>query len=663
MPGQQQDFAAPYKDGRPRRKAAQEGKAAKDTEDPLVKLERVVELLDRGLLSVREYELLKQHILTDLLSNALGWPSTAQDQGRGRGRPLEDAGSFTARARGRSASEVGTGRVREVVSSTRTPASVLHAKSQTLEPTVAVEPAQHGAKVDGGSRRPPAFAAEPLEPISCSPTAVGATVAVQSHVEVQARTVMARGKQQEASKPSATSPRWAAATRCGAKGPSNVGEGAKTRPPARGRARGGRKPPSAVHASFGRGARQGGAEPRGASRPRPTPARERPPSTVGGHVRQDGICSSKSIVSQEILKMNALWADAFGWSRPLHESLPLAGAALEAGSASEPLGTPVIDVPTQPPFLLGTAMDLHGDAETLRVSVPMQTPGPAPALAPSPVEEKEKITAMPVAGRRSSGAVGVSASATAAGVAELSGAASAAWGGGELALGHVASARSFAVRGSLPAGGDSVDGDGGTSGAVAGCEVEAGVTAPRSGPGSLSVQFAQIAAMSVPVKAERASLAPDVVRALTAEVVTPDVHRALPVGVVSVSLTHQHELQRAMITNVDSDKAQWHRLKSSAEATGGSDNGITNLESAGALLQQERALIVSQSDVGSHLQQVCEAQVHRRSTASSVDDGGLGGLQRLEIWTGKSQAPERFGVLLRLWSLLLCRQGGIILRL
>jgi len=256
MLGRQQDFAAPHKDGRPRRKAAQEGKAAKDTEDPLVKLERVVELLDRGLLSVREYELLKQHILTDLLSTALGWPPTAQDQGRGGGRPLEDAGSFTARARGRSASEVGTGR------------------SQTLEPTVAVEPAQHGAKVDGGSRRPPAFAAEPLEPISCSPTAVGATVAVQPHVKVQARTVMARGRQQEASKPSATSPRWAAATRCGVKGPSNDGEGANTRPPARGRARGGRKPPSAVHASFGRGARQGGAEPRGASRPRPTPARE-----------------------------------------------------------------------------------------------------------------------------------------------------------------------------------------------------------------------------------------------------------------------------------------------------------------------------------------------------------------------------------------------------
>jgi hypothetical protein len=269
------------KGGRPRRKAAQENKAAKDTEDPLVKLERAVALLDRGLLSVREYELLKQHILTDLLSTALGWPATAQDQGRGGGRPLEDACSFTARERGSSASEVGTGRVREVGSST--PASVRHAKSHTLEPTAAVEPAQHGAKVDGGSRRPPAFAAESLEPISCSPTAVGVTVAVQSHIQVQS--------------------------------------------------------------------------------------------------------------------------------------------------------------------------------------------------------------------------------------------------------------------------------------------------------------------------------------------------------------------------------------KISAETTGGSDNGITNLEFAGALLQQERTPIVSQSDVGSQLQQVCEAQVPRRSTASSVDDGGLGGLQRLELWTGKSQAPERIGILLRLWSLLLRRQG------
>jgi len=39
--------------------------------DPLLKLERAVGLLDRGLLSLREYELLKRHILTDL-------PSTKQ---------------------------------------------------------------------------------------------------------------------------------------------------------------------------------------------------------------------------------------------------------------------------------------------------------------------------------------------------------------------------------------------------------------------------------------------------------------------------------------------------------------------------------------------------------------------------------------------------------
>jgi len=230
----------------------------------------------------------------------------------------------------------------------------------------------------------------------------------------------------------------------------------------------------------------------------------------------------------------------------------------------------------------------------------------------------------------------------------------------------------------LPTGGDSIDSDDSGSDAVAECEVETGVTEPQSDPGSLLVQFTQIAAMSVPVKAERASLSPDVVITLTAEVVTADVHLSLPVEVVqsvsspqtaSVSLTHQHELQRAMITNVDSDKAQSHRLKSSAETTGCSDNCITNLESTDALLQQERELIVSQSDVGSQLhtshksqvtihklQQVCESQVPRRSTVSSVDDGGPGGLQRLEIWTGKSQAPERFGILLRLWSLLLRRQ-------
>ena len=109
----------------------------------------------------------------------------APDQGRGGGRPLEDASSFTARERGSSVSEVGTGRVLEVGSST--PAPVMHAKSHTLEPTAAVEPAQHGAKVDGGSSRQPSFAAESLEPIWCSPTAVGVIVAVQSHIQVQAR--------------------------------------------------------------------------------------------------------------------------------------------------------------------------------------------------------------------------------------------------------------------------------------------------------------------------------------------------------------------------------------------------------------------------------------------------------------------------------------------
>jgi hypothetical protein len=40
-----------------------------------------------------------------------------------------------------------------------------------------------------------------------------------------------------------------------------------------------------------------------------------------------------------------------------------------------------------------------------------------------------------------------------------------------------------------------------------------------------------------------------------------------------------------------------------------------------------------------------------------VDDGGLGGLQRQEIWKGKSHQPERFGIILRLWSLLHRHQG------
>jgi hypothetical protein len=44
---------------------------AQEAEDPLVELEGAVGLLDSGLLSVREYELLKQHILTDLMT--LSW--------------------------------------------------------------------------------------------------------------------------------------------------------------------------------------------------------------------------------------------------------------------------------------------------------------------------------------------------------------------------------------------------------------------------------------------------------------------------------------------------------------------------------------------------------------------------------------------------------------
>ena len=70
-----------FKDGRPLSKAAQKGKATKDTEDPLVKLERAVALLDSVLLSVREYELLKQHILTDLLDTGVACNCTGPRQG------------------------------------------------------------------------------------------------------------------------------------------------------------------------------------------------------------------------------------------------------------------------------------------------------------------------------------------------------------------------------------------------------------------------------------------------------------------------------------------------------------------------------------------------------------------------------------------------------
>ena len=105
----QHDSAAPHQDGRPLCKAAQEGKAAKDTEGPLVKLEQVVELLDRRLLSVCEYELLKQHILTDLLSTALGWPATAQDAAATgvRGAGAQEVDSFF---RGLQRLEIWTGK-------------------------------------------------------------------------------------------------------------------------------------------------------------------------------------------------------------------------------------------------------------------------------------------------------------------------------------------------------------------------------------------------------------------------------------------------------------------------------------------------------------------------------------------------------------------------
>jgi hypothetical protein len=144
------------------------------------------------------------------------------------------------------------------------------------------------------------------------------------------------------------------------------------------------------------------------------------------------------------------------------------------GRRASPLGLLWLTSPPSHLFFWG----LHGDAETLKISVPIQTPGPAPALTPLPVEEKEKIIAMPVAGRRSSGAVRVSPSVTAAGVEELSGAASTAGGGGELAQVHVTNTRNFAVKRTLPTGGDSIDSDDSVSDTVAECEVETGVTAP-----------------------------------------------------------------------------------------------------------------------------------------------------------------------------------------
>ncbi len=213
------------KGGWPRHKAVQENKAAKDTEDPLVKLERAVGLLDRSLLSVREYELLKQHILTDLLSTELGWSAAAQDKGRGVGRTLEDAGSFTARGWGRSAPEVGTGRVRVVCG--LTPASVLYAKSQTLEPTAAVEPAQHGAKAASKMNKHPQVQGGSPQVASSSEMSPLITAAVREACGGAAH----RGGERAADGKTTTM----------------VGVVATASPPARGRARGGMAVRSTTH--------------------------------------------------------------------------------------------------------------------------------------------------------------------------------------------------------------------------------------------------------------------------------------------------------------------------------------------------------------------------------------------------------------------------------
>ena len=97
-------------------------------------------------------------------------------------------------------------------------------------------------------------------------------------------------------------------------------------------------------------------------------------------------------------------------------------------------------------------------------SAPIQTPGPAPALAPSPVEEKEKLIAMPVVGRCSSGTVRVSPSATAAGDAGLSCVASTVEERDKLAQAHVTGTRNFVSEKALPS--VTAEGDAGLSGAA-----------------------------------------------------------------------------------------------------------------------------------------------------------------------------------------------------
>jgi hypothetical protein len=112
----------------------------------------------------------------------------------------------------------------------------------------------------------------------------------------------------------------------------------------------------------------------------------------------------------------------------------------------------VADVLTQPPFLFGTALDLHGVAEVLKISVPILTPGPALALAPPPVEEKEKLIAIPVTGKRNSGAEKALPSVTAAGEAELSGTDSTVEEREKLAQVHVTGTLNFVAEKALPSG-------------------------------------------------------------------------------------------------------------------------------------------------------------------------------------------------------------------
>ena len=180
---------------------------------------------------------------------------------------------------------------------------------------------------------------------------------------------------------------------------------------------------------FGRGARQGedtktgwpaaesgsvarvcltGAELRGTNRPQPTPTREQSLHTERVHLKQGDI-SSRTPVSQEILKMNALWADAFGWSRPQHQSLSWEDAALEAVSAG---------------LAQAHVTDTHNFVA--EVALPSVTAAGVAELsgAASTVEEREKLTQAHVTDTHNFVADVALPCVTPEGVAELSDAAS-----------------------------------------------------------------------------------------------------------------------------------------------------------------------------------------------------------------------------------------------